>query len=111
MGNLIYMWPLLLIPLAVLVCWLVDQANAPKRVKRPVLWTPAKLALVEHETGVHPLRRACAEDGCSQCRMFVDAPGSIPLGDGQRFYPNMQTRNEWRESAPRMLPVATHSSR
>ena len=68
--------------------------SAPK--PHPGLWSPAKLALVEHETGVHPLRRSCAEDGCTQCRMFVHADPTkiLPLGDGSAFHPARAVCNQ-----------------
>ena len=133
MGNLIYAWPILIIPFVVLVCGTCQHLRGRGQTPRPELWSPAKLALAEHETGVHPLRRACAEDGCQQCRMFVDAPTSFPIGDGRTFRPNhdpatmmsmigMETENERRRReypelhhdaplpGPRILPVAMRSS-
>lgn len=110
MGNLIYCWPLLIIPIVVLFVSFTERTSRRLNpVKRPALWSPAKLALVEHETGVHPLRRACAEDGCNQCRMFCDATGPLSVGDGRTFHPARRDPGPIEVSGQAALEDATYT--
>ena len=74
--------------------YLVDRPYHA-RPEEPELWSPLKLALVEHEMGVHPCTRDCAEAGCEQCRLLVVPRG--PWTTEHVAYRNMENERRRRE--------------